>query len=248
MGTELGRGARGWLHPARGEPSHVINPLIHADKKTYDPINGFEPITVMANTHQIIVAHPSVPVKTPQELIDYAKKYPRQAQLRFRRRGSATHLNMELFPLDGRHQGGACALQGLDSGAPGRAFGPGATRHGWPPFPAAAHQGRAPGTDRAHEQQEGAEQPGDPAARRSGEGLCLRYLVWNPRPGRDAQGCHRQAACGGGQGAQLAGGEGTIPEARRRDRRQYAGEFRKLLETEQQTWTKVLKASGAKVD
>ena len=57
-------------------PSHVINPLLHSEKKTYDAIRGFEPISVMANTHQIIVAHPSVPVKNLRELIDYAKKNP----------------------------------------------------------------------------------------------------------------------------------------------------------------------------
>src|SRR5258707_897587 len=41
-------------------PSHVINPALHA-KKTYDPLKDFETITVMANTHQVIVAHPSTP-------------------------------------------------------------------------------------------------------------------------------------------------------------------------------------------
>src|SRR5258706_4642876 len=57
-------------------PSHVINPVLHANKKTYDPVKDFEPITVMANTHQVIVAHPSVPVGSLKELIDYAKKNP----------------------------------------------------------------------------------------------------------------------------------------------------------------------------
>ena len=78
-------------------PSHVINPLLHADKKTYDPVKGFEPITVMANTHQIIVAHPSVGVKNLRELIDYAKKNPGKLSYGSAGTGSATHLNMELF-------------------------------------------------------------------------------------------------------------------------------------------------------
>jgi tripartite-type tricarboxylate transporter receptor subunit TctC len=78
-------------------PAHVINPLLHADKKTYDPIKGFEPITVLANTHQMIVAHPSVPVKNLRELIDYAKKNPGKLSYGSAGTGSATHLNMELF-------------------------------------------------------------------------------------------------------------------------------------------------------
>ena len=63
-------------------PSHVINPVIHASKKTYDPIKGFEPITVMANTHQMIVAHPSVPREEPEGTHRLREEEPRQAQLR----------------------------------------------------------------------------------------------------------------------------------------------------------------------
>jgi tripartite-type tricarboxylate transporter receptor subunit TctC len=77
-------------------PSHVINPALHA-KKTYDPLRDFEPITVMANTHQVIVAHPSTPASTIRELIDYAKKNPGKLTYGSAGTGSATHLNMELF-------------------------------------------------------------------------------------------------------------------------------------------------------
>lgn len=78
-------------------PSHVINPSLHAGKKTYDALKDFEPITVMANTHQMIVAHPSVPVKDARELIEYAKKNPGKLNYGSAGVGSATHLNMALF-------------------------------------------------------------------------------------------------------------------------------------------------------
>jgi tripartite-type tricarboxylate transporter receptor subunit TctC len=78
-------------------PSHTINPMLHAKRKTYDPIGGFEPITVAANTHQLIVAHPSVPAKNARELIEYAKKNPGKLNYGSAGTGSATHLNMELF-------------------------------------------------------------------------------------------------------------------------------------------------------
>ena len=77
-------------------PSHVINPALYA-KKTYDPLKSFEPITVMANTHQVIVAHPSVEAKNLKELIAYAKKNPGKLNYGSAGTGSATHLNMELF-------------------------------------------------------------------------------------------------------------------------------------------------------
>jgi tripartite-type tricarboxylate transporter receptor subunit TctC len=77
-------------------PSHVINPALHS-KKTYDPLKDFETITVMANTHQVIVAHPSTPANSIRELIDYAKKNPGKLTYGSAGTGSATHLNMELF-------------------------------------------------------------------------------------------------------------------------------------------------------
>jgi tripartite-type tricarboxylate transporter receptor subunit TctC len=78
-------------------PSHVINPALYSNKKTYDALKGFEPITVLANTHQVIVANPSVEAKTLKELIDYAKKNPGKLNYGSAGTGSATHLNMELF-------------------------------------------------------------------------------------------------------------------------------------------------------
>lgn len=77
-------------------PSHVINPALHT-RKTYDPIKDFEAVIHIANTYQIIVAHPSMPAKTLKELIDLAKKTPGKLSYGSAGTGSATHLNMELF-------------------------------------------------------------------------------------------------------------------------------------------------------
>ena len=98
VGTEIAQSA-----PADGytllsvSPSHVINPALHGGKKTYDPLRDFEPVTVMANTHQVIVSHPSVPVKDLKELIAYAKANPGKLNYGSAGTGSATHLNMALF-------------------------------------------------------------------------------------------------------------------------------------------------------
>ena len=77
-------------------PSHVINATLYA-KADYDPVKSFEPITLMAYTHQVLVANPDTPFDTLQQLIDYAKKNPGKLNYGSAGTGSATHLNMELF-------------------------------------------------------------------------------------------------------------------------------------------------------
>jgi tripartite-type tricarboxylate transporter receptor subunit TctC len=77
-------------------PSHVINATLYS-KAGYDPVKSFEPITLMAYTHQILVAHPSVPFNDLKGLIDYAKKHPGELNYGSAGTGSATHLNMALF-------------------------------------------------------------------------------------------------------------------------------------------------------
>jgi len=77
-------------------PSHVINATLYA-KADYDPVKSFEPITLMAYTHQVLVANPATPFNTLKELIDYAKKNPGKLNYGSAGTGSATHLNMELF-------------------------------------------------------------------------------------------------------------------------------------------------------
>lgn len=77
-------------------PSHVITPALYSGK-TYDPIKDFEAVIHIANTYQIIVAHPSMPAKNLKELIAMAKATPGKLSYGSAGTGSATHLNMELF-------------------------------------------------------------------------------------------------------------------------------------------------------
>ena len=77
-------------------PAHVIHPALRG-KVGYDAIRDFEPITVIANTHQLVVGHPAVPAATVKELVAYAKKNPGKLNYGSAGTGSATHLNMEMF-------------------------------------------------------------------------------------------------------------------------------------------------------
>jgi tripartite-type tricarboxylate transporter receptor subunit TctC len=56
-------------------PSHVINPLF-TKTVPYDPLNDFAPVIRIGNIPLILVTHPSLPVKSVQELIALAKSKP----------------------------------------------------------------------------------------------------------------------------------------------------------------------------
>jgi tripartite-type tricarboxylate transporter receptor subunit TctC len=65
----------------------------------FDPVKDFAPVTLVAKVPNILVVHPSVPVKSVQELIAYAKQNP--GKLRYGSPGSGTsnHLSAELLKL-----------------------------------------------------------------------------------------------------------------------------------------------------
>jgi tripartite-type tricarboxylate transporter receptor subunit TctC len=72
------------------------SPLLY--KLDYDPVKAFVPVATAAIDRQVMVANPSVPVKTVQELVQYAKANP--GKLNY---GSAIgigpHFIMELFKI-----------------------------------------------------------------------------------------------------------------------------------------------------
>ncbi|NBR28720.1 MAG: tripartite tricarboxylate transporter substrate binding protein [Betaproteobacteria bacterium] len=74
--------------------SHAINPAI-GRKLPYDTIRDFSPITQTASQQMFLVVHPSLPIKSVKELIDYAKAKPNS--LNYGSSSNATALPMELF-------------------------------------------------------------------------------------------------------------------------------------------------------
>jgi len=75
----------GSAHVARAAPDgHTIlftstqyayAPITFA-KLPFDPLNDLTPVTLVTTSPQIIVAHPSLPVKTPKELVAFARARP----------------------------------------------------------------------------------------------------------------------------------------------------------------------------
>jgi tripartite-type tricarboxylate transporter receptor subunit TctC len=72
-----------------------INPVL--TKVGYDPVADFAQISFVATTPNVLVVHPAVPVKSVQELIDYAKSRPGQLRYASAGTGSAPHMSGEMF-------------------------------------------------------------------------------------------------------------------------------------------------------
>jgi len=77
-------------------PSFIIN-ATGIKKLPYDSIRDFAPVTLFASSPLLLVAHPSLPVKTVPELIALAKARPGQITYGSAGNGSPTHLGMEVF-------------------------------------------------------------------------------------------------------------------------------------------------------
>ena len=65
----------------------------------YDPVRDFSPISLVAISPQLVVTHPSLPVKNIKELIALAKKRPGEIYYASVGNGTVQHLAGELFNL-----------------------------------------------------------------------------------------------------------------------------------------------------
>jgi tripartite-type tricarboxylate transporter receptor subunit TctC len=76
--------------------SLAINVGLYA-KMPYNPVTDFTPITHTIDVNYVLVVHPSVPVHSVRELIDYAKANPDKLAFGSAGSGSLPHLAGELF-------------------------------------------------------------------------------------------------------------------------------------------------------
>lgn len=71
---------------------HTINPVVYK-KLPYDTFRDFTPISHIANSSGlVIVVHPSVPINTLQQLIDFAKANPGKMSYASAGWGNSTHI------------------------------------------------------------------------------------------------------------------------------------------------------------
>ncbi len=75
---------------------HSVNPSMYA-KLPYDTLRDFSPIAMVASSPYFLVVHPSLPVRNVKELVALAKKQPDQILYGSGGTGSSAHLTAELF-------------------------------------------------------------------------------------------------------------------------------------------------------
>jgi tripartite-type tricarboxylate transporter receptor subunit TctC len=76
--------------------THGTNSSVYA-KLSYDPVRDFVPVALVSASPQVLVANPTVPAKTAQELIALAKSKPGELAFGSYGTGSINHLAGELF-------------------------------------------------------------------------------------------------------------------------------------------------------
>src|SRR5215467_9829325 len=76
----------------------AIAPALYADPG-YDPRRDFAPIGLIASYQQILVAHPSLPVRSIADLIALARQQPDKITYATAGIGSGSHVSTELFAM-----------------------------------------------------------------------------------------------------------------------------------------------------
>jgi tripartite-type tricarboxylate transporter receptor subunit TctC len=100
-----GGGAAGIETVARAQPDGytllVVSSSFAANaalrKTTYDPINGFQPISLLSRQALLVLVHPSLPVNNVKELIAFAKVKPGALSYGSSGNGGIQHLATEMF-------------------------------------------------------------------------------------------------------------------------------------------------------
>jgi tripartite-type tricarboxylate transporter receptor subunit TctC len=96
LGTELvARASPDGYTLLLASSSYGANPSLY--KLSYDPVTGFEPITLVSQQPFICVINPALPAKSVRELIAYAKANPGKLNYLSSGAGGIQHLASELF-------------------------------------------------------------------------------------------------------------------------------------------------------
>ena len=79
--------------------SHGINPTLYGELMRYDAVKDFAPIILAAETKNVVVVHPSLPVKNVPELIAYARANPDKLSFGSAGTGTTQHLSGEMVKI-----------------------------------------------------------------------------------------------------------------------------------------------------
>ena len=90
-----------------------VNPSLFPNMQ-YDPVNSYHYIAPLALVPNVMVVHPSLPVKTIRELIDLANAKPGQLNYATAGTGSAAHIAMAAFNVAAKVQMVAVPYRGTN--------------------------------------------------------------------------------------------------------------------------------------
>ena len=76
--------------------SLVMTPHLYK-KVNYDSLNSFEPVSLLAQSHWVLIANPHLPTKNIKEFIALAKARPAEIDYASGGNGSPQHIAMEVF-------------------------------------------------------------------------------------------------------------------------------------------------------
>lgn len=76
---------------------YTINPSIY--KLRFDPLKDLTPVGIVANVPNVMVVHPSIPVRTVKDFIAYARTRPGEINYGSSGVGSPSHLSGELLDM-----------------------------------------------------------------------------------------------------------------------------------------------------
>ncbi len=103
-------------------PAHTANISLYP-KLSWHPLKSFAPVVMVGVIPNVVVVHPSVPAKTLQEFVAYARSRPGQLNYASAGQGTSVHLSAELikqvagiFVLHIPYRGQPEALTGIISG------------------------------------------------------------------------------------------------------------------------------------
>jgi tripartite-type tricarboxylate transporter receptor subunit TctC len=127
MGAQATPDGYTWLFGTSG--GMVVGPA-YGTKVTYDSIKDFAHIGLIADSPFLLVVHPSVPAKSVQELVEFARGQPGKVLFGSPGAGTPNHLGMELLKSLAKapfehvpYRGGGPALIDLMSGRIHAQFG-----------------------------------------------------------------------------------------------------------------------------
>ena len=79
-------------------PNHTINAAFRASLP-YDTEKDLRPVAVVGQVPMLLVSHPSLPVRTFKEFVEYARKNPGKVNVSNAGNGTLPHITMELMML-----------------------------------------------------------------------------------------------------------------------------------------------------